>query len=131
SDLTGNRLRVRGKTGERSVVLSPDAAKFFAALAKGVNDLTRHLLVRADGTKWKDHDQWKPFIRAVAAAGLNPDTTLYAARHSYITRALSKGIPITAIAKQCGTSVKMIEETYSNFTAKELDAMFAFASRPD
>lgn len=129
-DLSGNRLKVSGKTGARSIVLSADAMEFFSSLANGANDLTRHLLLRADGKPWKTHDQVKPFARAVVGAGLNPDATLYCARHSYITRALSNMVPITAVAKQCGTSVEMIERTYSNFTNRELDEMFSFVSRP-
>ena len=42
TDLNGRRLRVRGKTGERSVVLSPAGAEFFAGLGDSP------LLLRAD-----------------------------------------------------------------------------------
>jgi integrase len=38
----------------------------------------------------------------------------YAFRHSYITRMLTAGCPIKVLADLCGTSVKMIEETYSH-----------------
>jgi integrase len=38
----------------------------------------------------------------------------YSFRHSYITRMLKAGCPIKLLADLCGTSVKMIEETYSH-----------------
>ena len=38
----------------------------------------------------------------------------YAFRHSYIARMLTAGCPIKLLADWCGTSVKMIEETYSH-----------------
>jgi integrase len=38
----------------------------------------------------------------------------YGFRHSYITRMLNAGCPIKVLADLCGTSVKMIEETYSH-----------------
>jgi len=126
-DLNGRRLRVRGKTGERSVVLSPDGAAFFASLAEACDNAGRPLLVRGGDKPWIDHAQIKPVARAVKAAGLDPETTIYAARHTYITRALSNGVPLTAIAKQCGTSAQMIEQTYANFLPDQFDEWFSFA----
>lgn len=38
----------------------------------------------------------------------------YSFRHSYITRMLTAGCPIKIVADLCGTSVKMIEATYSH-----------------
>lgn len=42
--------------------------------------------------------------------------TLYSLRHYYITNALKSGIPLTSIAIQCGTSVKMIQKNYNHLT---------------
>lgn len=125
-DVARKRLTVRGKTGERTVVLSRSAADFFASLVEGANDTDRTILLRGDGTPWVDHAQIKPIKKAVSVAGIDPSTTLYAARHTYITRALSHGVPLTAIAKQCGTSAAMIERTYANFLPDQFDEWFAF-----
>lgn len=46
-----------------------------------------------------------------------PDTknfVLYSMRHSYITNAIEKNIPLTLIAENAGTSVRMIENHYSH-----------------
>jgi integrase len=50
--------------------------------------------------------------------------TLYSLRHTYITHLLLDRVPMSVIAKQCGTSTTMIELHYSHITplmyAKEL-----------
>lgn len=50
--------------------------------------------------------------------------TLYSLRHTYITHRLLDRMPVSVIAKQCGTSTAMIETHYSHITplmyAKEL-----------
>lgn len=50
--------------------------------------------------------------------------TLYSLRHTYITHMLLDRMPVSVIAKQCGTSTAMIETHYSHITplmyAKEL-----------
>ncbi|KXV42474.1 hypothetical protein AD941_00755 [Gluconobacter albidus] len=40
----------------------------------------------------------------------------YCCRHTYITNMLKKGVPAYIIAKNCGTSVKMISDTYDSNT---------------
>ena len=57
---------------------------------------------------------------AVKKAGLDPETTLYALRHSYITRALKAGVPVKAVADQCGTSIAMIQRYYAKFIPSDL-----------
>lgn len=42
------------------------------------------------------------------------DRTLYSLRHSYITWNLKTKADIAALAKQCGTSIEMIDRTYSH-----------------
>jgi integrase len=40
--------------------------------------------------------------------------SIYSLRHTYITHRLLAGVTSDLVASQCGTSVKMIEEHYSN-----------------
>lgn len=44
------------------------------------------------------------------------ERTLYSLRHYYATQQLLNGTPVFTLAKQMGTSVKMIEKTYSKLT---------------
>jgi len=48
--------------------------------------------------------------------GADGNRTLYSLRHTYITHRRLDKVPVEAIAKQCGTSVAMIELHYSHIT---------------
>jgi integrase len=123
ADLSGDRLTLTGKTGRRTIVLSPDAAKWFAAQSarRGPDE---PLIPRSDGSRWPPGAHIKPAARAAAAAGLSADVTCYALRHAFISRALARGAPIAAIAKHCGTSAAMIEATYAHFVPNDLARWF-------
>ncbi|UWR04731.1 site-specific integrase [Ruegeria conchae] len=122
-DLTGRRLAVRGKTGARVMVLSQAAADLLAGIGGDPDD---HLLLKDDGNPWLEDDQLDPFRAAADAAGLPEGATLYCTRHTYITDHLARGVPVTALAQQCGTSVQMIEKTYANFLGDDLERWFGF-----
>jgi integrase len=107
-DHAGETLQVpRGKTGPRTVILQPEAVTFFARVA-GSRGKSEPLLPRPDGQGWKPSDQQRPMERAIAHAALDPEATFYALRHSYISRAIEAGMPLTVLAENCGTSVRMI-----------------------
>jgi site-specific recombinase XerD len=63
------------------------------------------------------------FKRAVAAAGLDPTTTLYSLRHSSITRQLLAGVPVRVTAHMHDTSVTMLERNYSAHISDHADAL--------
>jgi site-specific recombinase XerD len=57
------------------------------------------LLAKPSGNNWKKSDQTRPFRKAAKRAGLDPyEVTMYALRHSSITRALKAGVPIRIVA---------------------------------
>ena len=62
------------------------------------------------------------FIEAAKAARLPDGATIYALRHTAITRALLAGVPVRLVASSFDTSVAMIEKTYSKFIADHGDA---------
>lgn len=105
-----------GKTGARTVILSREGVDLFAALTKE-REPDAPLLARADGSRWGRSSQARPMRDALAAAGLDPTGTFYALRHSYISRAIEAGVPLTVVAENCGTSVRMIEKTYAKVLA--------------
>lgn len=116
-DLARETLHVpRGKTGPRTVILQPEAVTFFARIV-GKRGKSEPLLARPDGQGWKPSDQQRPMERAIAKAGLDPEGTFYALRHSYISRSIEAGMPLTVLAENCGTSVRMIEKTYAKVLA--------------
>ncbi len=106
-DAKHRTLSVRGKTGSRIIHLDAGAVALFARLAKGGPRPSR-CCARPTGGSWTASLHLRPMAAAVAAARLDPATTFYALRHSYITHALNAGVPIKAVAEHCGTSVIMI-----------------------
>jgi len=119
------------KVTRRPVPITPSLAALLrqatgerpASKSDTVADL---LLLRADGAPWRPEiaDYRRPFISAVKRAGLDPATvTLYALRHSSITRALLGGVPIRIVAAQHDTSVPMLEKTYSAHITDHSDAV--------
>lgn len=72
----------------------------------------------------KKHGSWATydwFDQAIAAAGVN-DFTWHDLRHTYICLRLMEGADIYQIAKNCRTSVEMIEKYYAAHIKTQLDA---------
>jgi len=118
-DARTKTLRVNvGKTGTRTIILQTSAADFFNRLAtrRSPEDF---LFVRNDGSRWKRSDQTRPIKDALKKAGLAPDGSIYALRHTYVSHAIEGGVPLNVIADNCGTSVRMIEKTYAKILAEK------------
>jgi integrase len=86
------------------------------------------LLQRPDGAAWHSghSDHSRPFERALAAASL-PKVVPYAMRHSSITRALLRGVPVRVVADQHDTSVGMLERNYAKYIGDHSDAVIRAA----
>jgi integrase len=109
----------RGKTRARDIHLPTGALALLRRLASGKKP-DEHLFTTATGTPWTKSLHTRRVAAAVKKAGLDPDTTFYSLRHSYISRALKVGVPTKAVALQCGTSIHMIEKHYGKFIATDL-----------
>lgn len=109
-------ITFRGKTGERTVPISPAAVALFKRCAKGKHP-NAHLLTRDDGQPWKRYD-WDDLVRAAREkAKLPSGTVLYTLRHSWITEALQGGMSTLDVARLTGTSLQMIERHYGHLVA--------------
>jgi integrase len=118
-DARAKTLRVGvGKTGARTVILQTSAADFFTEISNK-RDPRDFLFVRSDGSRWKRSDQTRPIKDALRAAELSTNGSLYALRHTYISRAIEGRVPLNIIADNCGTSVRMIERTYAKILAEK------------
>ena len=115
-DPMARTLKVDGKTGQRSIILQPEAVTFFNQIAKD-QPPEAPLLSRADGGRWNRSHQQRRMAQALELAGLDKTGTFYALRHSYISRAIEGGVPLNIIGDNCGTSVRMIEKTYAKILA--------------
>jgi integrase len=118
----------RGKLRQREVYLGDQALALLLRLASGKRQ-DEHLLLTADGKPWTKSLHARPVEAAVKKAGIDPAATLYALRHSYISRALKQGIPTKAVADQCGTSMAMIQKHYAKFLPSDL-AQYARVAAP-
>ncbi len=63
--------------------------------------------------------QHRRMKRALKAAGLPKTASLYTMRHTYISRAIERGMPLLLLAENVGTSVKMIEAHYAHLLAEK------------
>ena len=112
-DFTTKTWNVYGKTGSRKIILQQSAVEFFQELTSG-KSADDALFTKEDGQAWSASRQTRPVKAALEAAGLSSDGNLYGMRHSYISTSIEGGIPLNIIAKNCGTSVRMIEKTYAH-----------------
>jgi integrase len=120
-DARTKSLTVSGKTGTRTIPLTPAAVEIFAAISKDKLP-NASLLTRDDGKPWA-HSDWDEDVKAAAVlAGLPTETCLYTLRHSFITQALLDGVSTLEVSKIVGTSLAMIEKHYGHLvhdTARE------------
>ena len=83
------------------------------------------LLTRSNGEAWgyRRNDRYRGDFAAVAAAcGLDPKTvTLYALRHSCISRSLLRGVPVTVVADLTDTSEREIRKHYAKLISHHAD----------
>lgn len=118
-DVAGTTLRVSGKTGSREIILQSSAIDFFQRITKG-RSRDAFIFTKSDGERWKRSEQTRPMKIAIKRAKLDDRGSLYALRHAYISEAIERNIPLTILAKNCGTSVRIIENTYAKvLRAKE------------
>lgn len=117
-DAVAGTLHLSGKTGPRSCYLSSAGVKFFKK--QGRDSLPNALLLPSDVGRMWFRNVWGLRMKDVRKkAKLPHDTVLYSLRHYHISRALIAGVPMIAIARNCGTSVKMLEQNYAKFTAAD------------
>ena len=113
------RFIVRGKTGEREVVLRSHASKYVdLTFEHGVNkDPNAWLFCMGNGHKIKTLiDQFDLVLNSV---GIMHDAkgskfSLYSLRHYYAVDAIRRGIPIYEISRNMGTSLEMLQKYYAN-----------------
>jgi integrase len=114
----GSTDRAARKATTYSVPISPALAEMLKQETVG-RAPDEPLLTRKDGNSWNSvnpSSQYREDVRAVVTAiGRDPDElTIYALRHSSITRALKENVPIRIVAAGHDTSVQQIERVYSD-----------------
>ena len=119
-------LTVKGKTGIREVVSrTPDVKEYLQRIhelrteeRKGEKPpLTEPIFAHQDGTPI--HSLKKGFNALIHEAGVEYDVhgqrrVLYSLRHTYATFRLQEGVNHYVLARNMGTSVKMLEQYYGH-----------------
>jgi hypothetical protein len=94
-------------------------------MAAGDREASAPLLLRSDGNAWSavSADHRRPFEAARERAGLAPEVTFYALRHSSIVRQILSGTPLRVVAAAHDTSTRQIEITYSVHISDHADPL--------
>lgn len=105
-----------GKTGARITTLTEEGAQWFASIAAD-RDPIEPLLQPSEGGRWLKSMQHRRMKAALAAAKLPGSASFYTVRHTYVSRSIERGMPLTLLAENVGTSLKMIETNYAHMLA--------------
>lgn len=105
-------LTVAGKTGRRTIPISPKALALLKSSA-GDRDLDEPLLTRS-GVAWTRFEWRDAFQEARRAAGLPEKVVMYSLRHVAISEMLVAGIDPMTVSKIAGTSIAMISSNYGH-----------------
>jgi len=126
------RVWVSGKTGGRYLIAKHQAVAVLARLHATQKDIAGRefdsVLGRVNHYIFRNAACMRPkrfngiFTRLMRDSGLMTNSvgearTLYSLRHTYATAELLAGTDIHTLAKQMGTSVRMLEAHYSKLTA--------------
>jgi integrase len=111
------RFIVRGKTGERDVILRSAAARRLDKILaeRSGEDPNSFLFAMPKGTKVISlNDQFNIVLKAagIVRNGFGEKYSLYSLRHFYAVMALRNGIGVFEVARNMGTSVQMIQQYY-------------------
>lgn len=105
-------LTVIGKTGRRTIPLSPKALALLKSAA-GQRDVDEPLLARS-GAAWTRFEWRDAFQEARKAAGLPETVVMYSLRHVAISEMLVSGMDPMTVSKIAGTSIEMISRHYGH-----------------
>ena len=124
-------LTVReSKSGHpRHVVLTDEAAAFFAAATAGKADGTL-MFAKPDGAAWGKSHQQRPLALACERTSIDPAISFHALRHTHASRLAMAGVPMMVIARQLGhRDARMAERVYAHlapsYVAEAIRAGFA------
>lgn len=116
--LPPERTKAGGKTGERRIKLSAQAA---AILARRHHTSTSEYVFPAAVGQGHADGLRKPFLKACAAAGLS-DVRIHDLRHSYASALVASGHSLALIAKALGHSGTRVTERYAHLADDPLEA---------
>ncbi|RQU90499.1 hypothetical protein DF133_13255 [Burkholderia cenocepacia] len=113
-NVNSGELLLCGKTGPRTILVSNKARELLDTLVED-RAATAPLFLTDSRKRWTVDTWHSRFVTARDKAEM-PTATLYFARHSFISEALTQGIPLSDVAAYTGTSIKIMESNYRHLT---------------
>jgi integrase len=73
------------------------------------------LYLRDNGKAWAKSEQQRPLTAACAVARIDPAVNFHSLRHSYASRLVMRGAPLSVVAAQLGhADTRMVEKHYGH-----------------
>jgi integrase len=122
-------VHIRKTKRTHRLPLGDEAQQFIAQICRGKRS-TDLLLTKADGSPWTPGQQAKRINEACAAAGITP-MSFHGCRHTYASRLVMKGVPLTVVAAQLGhSSINQVEKHYGHLCPNYVSETIRQASTP-
>jgi integrase len=97
----------------RAVHLTDEAVTLLSVLGAG-RPRDGHLLVKDDGTVWGKGHQVRRLADACMGAGIVPAVSFHILRHTFASRLVMAGVPMTVIADCLGNSEAICAKHYAH-----------------
>ena len=101
--------------------------EYFGGLMKCWRDGLQEMLVESGLATWAEGDS-NDLRKTDITSGKN--LTWYSFRHTWITFALERGVPIATVCNNCDTSIQYIQEHYFHYDAKRATDALATGRGP-
>ncbi len=113
----------------RLIYLTDEGRDFFTASTAGKE---RSVLVfrRADGEPWGRSHQFRPLREACKAAKITPAIGFHILRHTYASRLVMSGVPMSVVAQQIGDSEAITAKHYAHLAPSYVGDMVRQALNP-
>lgn len=123
--ITAGKIHSKSNDSYREVFLNNRTLMLLKRRAKLLN-IKWHKKHRSDKYVFQRDDNKVPHLDAIFPQFLKfcniekGKYRAYSLRKNYITNQLKKGAPVTTVAKQCGTSIEMINKYYNKSNIRDL-----------
>lgn len=118
------------KSGKpRLIHLTEEGRAFFAAMAAG-KQRNEYVFRRADGELWGKSHQFRPMREACERAKIAPAIGFHILRHTYASRLVMRGVPMSVVAQQIGDSEAITAKHYAHLAPSYVADMVRQALTP-
>jgi site-specific recombinase XerD len=113
----------------RLIHLTDEGRDFFAAAVAG-KDPGALVFRRGDGEPWGKSHQFRPLREACEHAKITPAISYHILRHTYASRLVMRGVPMSVVAQQIGDSEAITAKHYAHLAPSYVADMVRQALTP-